>query len=124
MPITVVVSGPIPGHIVPNAGQRSTAQDVIAMLQYADIWNGPGTLRQQGGVRLDMQGTIPATPALPARQNLQVQIGGHSIAHADVATSIMDDDPANQRGALNKVISALNQSLNGQMSYLVRGSIP
>lgn len=124
MPITVVVNGAIPGHIVPNAGQRSDAQDVIAMLQYDDIWRSARTLHNSGVARLDMQGTIgPGATGFP-RQNLQVQIGGSSVAHADVSYSIQSDDAANQRGALRKVIGALNQSLNGQQSYVVAGTAP
>lgn len=38
MPITVVVTGLIPNHLVPNQAQRSDARDTIAQLQYDDIW--------------------------------------------------------------------------------------
>lgn len=71
-----------------------------------------------------MQGTIPATAVGAARQNLQVQIGNRTIAHADVSTSIQSGDTANQRGALRRVIGALNQSLDGQQSYAVAGTNP
>lgn len=124
MPITVTVNGPIPGHIVPNQNQRDDAQDVIALLQYDDIWRTARTLRSAGVARLDMQGTIPANGGAAARQNLQVQIGNNTVAHADVSTSIQTGDAANQRGALRRVIGALNQSLNAQQSYVVAGTSP
>lgn len=36
----------------------------------------------------------------------------------------MTNDPANQRGAVNKVVSALNQSLDSGRSYTVTGTNP
>jgi len=125
MPITLVVTGPINNHHAPNAAQRDATQDVIATLQYADLWRGPGTLRQNAIMRIDMQGNIPGPPLM---KNLQVQVNGlngaSTVAHANVSTTIQSNDPGNQRGALKKVISALNQSLDTNQSYVVGGTNP
>lgn len=125
MPMTVTQGAVIPNHLQPNANQRNAAHEVIAQLQYADLWRGAGTLHKNAAVRVDMQGTIAGNPV---QHNIQVQVNGvhgaSTIAHANVSASIMTDDPANQRGAANKVISALNQSLDSGHSYSVAGSNP
>ena len=127
MPITVTAAGPIPNYFgKPNKGQRASAQEVIKKLDYADIWrNRQQTLYDNGTMRLDIQGTIPGPPE---RQNLQVQVDGvkgHStVAHADVSSTIQTTDPANQRGVVRKVQSALMQSLDSGDSYDVRGTSP
>ncbi len=128
MPMVVAPGGPIPNHFA-NANQRQlkAAQEVIAQLQYADIWRGAGTLHESKNelMRLDMQGTIPGNPV---RHNIQVQVNGiqgaSTVAHADVSASLMTHDAANQRGVANKVISALNQSLDNGQSYTVTGTSP
>jgi hypothetical protein len=85
MPMQVTEGQPIPNHFQPNQNQKTAAHEVIAHLQYADLWRGAGTLHNTQLVRVDMQGTIAGDPV---RHNIQVQvngIGGHStIAHADV----------------------------------------
>jgi hypothetical protein len=125
MPMTVASTGPINNRTVPNRTQRSRAQDVIASLQYADLWRNAGTLHDNRVVRVDMQGIINGPPR---QSNIQVQLdgvqGNSTIAHANVSWSIMTDDPANQLGALRKVISALNQSLDTGNSYSVTGTNP
>ena len=125
MPMTVTQGAAIPNHYQPNANQRTAAHNVIAQLQYADLWRGAGTLHNNGTLRVDMQGTIPGNPI---QHNIQVQVNGvngsSTIAHANVSASIMTKDPANQRGAANKVISALNQSLDTGHSYSVAGTNP
>jgi len=125
MPINLTEGGAIPNYRAPGNAQRSSAQDVIAQLQYADIWRGAGTLHDDGVMRLDMQGQIAGPPK---KQNLQVQIdgiaGNSTVAHANVSHSVMTDDPANQRGVARKVISALNQSLDSGNSYTVDGTAP
>lgn len=125
MPINIIQGGPIPNYHAPTNTQRDSSQDVIAQLDYADIWRGPGTLHDDGVMRLDMQGIIPGPPQM---QNLQVQVdglqGNSTVAHANVSVSIQTNDPINQVGAKNKVISALNQSLDSGHSYTVTGAIP
>lgn len=127
MPINVVAGGAI-NNRYPNAlngTQRSDAQAVIALLDYADLFRGAGLLRKSGTMRVDMQGVIPGTPV---RSNIQVQVNGvngfSTVAHADFSRNLDTTDPANQRGALNKVISALNQSLDHGTSYTVSGTNP
>ena len=125
MPMQVMQGQPIPNHFQPNQAQRNAAHDVIAQLEYGDIWRGAGTLHKNNLVRVDMQGTIPGNPV---RHNIQVQVNGiqgnSTIAHADVSASIMTNDPPNQKGAANKVISALNQSLDSGDTYTVTGTNP
>ncbi len=79
-------------------------------------------------MRIDMQGTTTATSTTPVQHNLQVQKNGLSssstVAHANVSVSLQTTDPINQRGVVNKVVSALNQSMDTGLSYTVTGSIP
>jgi hypothetical protein len=121
MPMNVVKGGPIAGHLHPNSNQHAAAQEVINMLQYADIWRGAGTLHSNATMRLDMQGVIAGNPV---QHNLQVQTGTHTVAHANVSASVMTNDAANQRGVAHKVISALQQSLDSGHSYSVTGTAP
>jgi hypothetical protein len=125
MPMQVTRDQPIPNHFQPNQQQKAAAHEVIARLQYADLWRGAGTLHKNNLVRIDMQGTITGDPV---RHNIQAQINGvrgnSTIAHADVSASLMTNDPSNQRGVAGKVISALNQSLDSGCSYRVTGTSP
>lgn len=126
MPITVV-----PGNAIPNLAvnltqaQKTAAQNVIALLQYDDLFRAAGTLRNVPVMRVDMQGVIPGPPQ---RSNIQVQINGvngHStVAHADFSRTLATANQPNQAGALNRVISALNQSLDSGRSYIVAGTNP
>jgi muconolactone delta-isomerase len=128
MPVTITQGAAINNYLAPNQARKTSTQNVVAQIQYADIWRGAGTLRNNGVMRVDMQGQIAAAGGVPARQNIQVQVNGvagHStVAHADVSHSLQTNDPINQRGVVNKVISALNQSLDSGRSYTVTGSIP
>ena len=73
-----------------------------------------------GVARLDMQGRTAAGDA-----NLQVQIGGGSVAAAMIANSVQKaTDPANQRGAANGAISVLNQSMDSGTVWNLTGSLP
>lgn len=126
MPITVVQGGAFPNpypHM--NDEQRTAAQDVIAQLDYADLFAGQGTLRQVPLMRVDMQTVIPGPPR---RSNIQVQVNGvdgHStVAHADFDRTLATNNLENQRGALNKVISALNRSLDDGHTWFVAGNNP
>lgn len=125
MPITRTQGNQIPNLFAPNAGQRSSTQNVIALLQYGDLWRGAGTLRDNGVMRVDMQGQIPGPPI---QSNIQVQVdgvrGNSTVAHVIVSSTIQTNDPANQRGSLNAVIAALNQSLDSGRSYTVAGTSP
>jgi hypothetical protein len=121
MPLTKTnTNNPIRGRLVPNAGQRSECQAVIAQLQFADLGRGAGTLHTVGAARIDMQGRTAAGDA-----NIQVQIGGGSVAAVMVAHSAQQTtDPANQRGAANGAISVLNQSMDSGTIWNLTGSLP
>ena len=125
IPIVVEQGGPIPNYYEPNRHQRESAQNVIAQIDYDDLWRGAGTIADNGVMRVDNQGRIAGPPAL---YNIQVQvngISGHStVAHANVSTSTQTVDKINQTGVVNKVIAALNISLDSGRSCLVTGSIP
>lgn len=126
MPITVVQGNAIPNLAVNvTQAQKTAAQNVIALLQYDDLFRAAGTLRNVPVMRVDMQGVIPGPPQ---RSNIQVQINGvngHStVAHADFSRVLATANPPNQTGALNRVISALNQSLDSGRSYIVAGTNP
>lgn len=125
MPITVTQDIVIKNIFVPNQNQRTAAQTVIAQLQYADIWRDAGTLRNVALMRVDMQGHIAGPPV---RYNIQVQVNGiannSTVAHADISSLIASTNPQNQQGALSKVISALNLSLDTGHSFIVTGNNP
>jgi hypothetical protein len=120
MPLTKTNSNnPIRGILIPNAGQKSDCQDVIAKLTFADLGRGPGTLHTSGVARLDVQGVTPTAV------NLQVQIGNGSTAAALIALTVQNTtDPANQRGVAAGVISVLNQSLDSGTIWNLTGSLP
>jgi hypothetical protein len=104
----------------PNKKMRAECHCVIAMLTFADLQRGPGTLHTEGDVRLDMQGRISGGGV-----NLQIQIGGRTIAAVIVAATVQQvADPDNQRGVANAVISALNQSLDSGTIWQVSGTLP
>ena len=126
MPVTITQGNPIPGFPANlNANQRNAAHNLIAQLQFADLWRGPGTLHTSGNMRIDMQGVIPAAGQTPAQQNIQVQTGNLTIAHANVSHSMGNiTNPENQLGAVRRVISALEQSLDTGHSFTVTGTIP
>jgi len=100
MPITRAQGGAIPNLHAPSVGQRGSAQNVIAQLQYSDLWRGAGTLRDNGIMRVDMQGHIPGPPI---QYNIQVQIDG-------------------MQG--NSTVAHVNQSLDSGHSYTVAGTSP
>lgn len=121
MPLTKTNTGnPIRGILVPNAAQRADCQAVIALLTFADMGRGSGTLHTSGVARLDMQGRTAAGDS-----NLQVQIGGGTVAAALIANSVLaTTDPTNQRGASNGAISVLNQSMDSGTIWNLTGTLP
>ena len=121
MPLTKAnTNNAIRGRIVPNAGQRTDCQDVIAMLSFADLGRGAGTLHVSGVARLDLQGHTAAGDV-----NLQIQIGGSTAAAALVAATVLQiADPTNQRGGANGAISVLNQSLDSGTVWNLTGILP
>ncbi|UTM60067.1 hypothetical protein L4174_018575 [Photobacterium sp. CCB-ST2H9] len=132
MPVNVQQTGAI-NNIYPNSpnvfnnNQKEAVYNVIGQLTYADIFrNNAGTIVQNQTMRLDMQGTF--VQGGDRFHNLQVQVNGvngnSTVAHANVSESTMTNDPANQTGVLNKVISALNQSFDNAASYQVDGTAP
>ena len=127
MPINQNREDPIPNHYEPNQNQRNKSHDVIAKLIYSDLFrDGAGTLHANDLMRVDMQGYFFRDGI--KHYNIQVQVnqkGGKStVAHANVSETISSDNPGNQQGAVNAVISALNKSLDSGDSYLVDGSNP
>lgn len=125
MPITRTQGAAIPHIFLPNNAQRESAYQVIAQLEYADLWRGAGQLRTNNVMRVDMQGHIPGAIT---QYNIQVQvngINGHStVAHAIVSGSLQTTNAQNQQGALNAVIAGLNQSIDTGCTFTVAGSVP
>ena len=121
MPLTKTNTGnAIRGIIVPNAGQRRSCQAAMTQVNFADLGRGAGTLHISGGARLDMQGRTADGSA-----NLQVQIGGGTIAAALVAPSVLRTmNAANQVGIANGVISVLNQSMDSGTVWRLDGTLP
>lgn len=109
----------IRGRTVPNRVQEELCHRVIAQFNFSDLGRGAGTLHQEGGVRLDMQGRTAAGV------NIQVQIGQSTVAAAIVNDTVQQtSDPNNQRGAANAVISVLEQSMDSGTIWNVTGSLP
>lgn len=128
MAITVVQKGDIPNkYPTPlNTKQKTDAHTAIGALEYAKIFqNNSGTISNFETMRVDMQGTF--TQGGYRWHNIQVQINGISgkstVAHANVSEQTMTSDPVNQKGVVQKVRSALEQSLDSGKSYEVSGSI-
>lgn len=121
MAITKTNTGnPIRGILRPNDKQQKDCQAVIASLIFADMGRGAGTLHTVGVARLDMQGRTAAGDA-----NLQVQIGGQTVAAALIANSVLaTTDPTNQRGASNGAVSVLNQSMDSGTIWNLTGTLP
>lgn len=121
MPLTKTNTGnAIRGRVVPNRAQSEDCHAVIALLTFADLGRGAGTLHTVGVARLDMQGRTAAGDA-----NIQVQIGDGTVAAAMIANSAQQaNDPANQRGVANASISVLNQSMDSGTVWNLTGSLP
>jgi len=121
MPLTKTnTNNAIAGLIAINAGQRDDCQDVIAMLNYADLGRGPQTLHTSGVARVDIQGVTAAGVV-----NIQVQIGHASVAAALIDPTVLHiADPANQRGGSKGAISVLNQSLDSGTIWTLTGTLP
>ncbi|RYC32450.1 hypothetical protein D3273_08650 [Lichenibacterium minor] len=121
MPLHRVNTGRvIPGIVIPNTAQRADCQNVMAMLDYADIGRGAGTLHTSGVARLDMQGRTAAGDA-----NLQVQIGGGTVSALLVSnTAQHETNHQNQVGVANAAIGTLNQSMDSGTIWHLNGSIP
>ncbi|MFU2319090.1 hypothetical protein [Rahnella sp. PCH160] len=125
MPITRIQGAAIPHIYLPNNAQKQSAYNVIAQLQYADLWRAPGQLRTNGVMRVDMQGHIPGAVT---QYNIQVQVNGingqSTVAHVIVSGSLQTGNAQNQQGALNAVIAGLNQSIDTGCTFTVAGSVP
>jgi hypothetical protein len=110
----------IRGRVVPNQAQKEDCHAVIARLNLSDLSRGSGTLHTVGSARLDMQGRTAAGDA-----NLQVQIGGGTVAAALIAKSVQQTgDAINQIGAKNGTISVLNQSMDTGTVWTLTGALP
>ena len=108
----------IRGKVVPTADKRRDCYAVIAMMKFADLGRGAGTLHTSGSARLDMQGHTADG------DNLQVQIGTGTVSAVLVADSVLKTkDSVNQRGIQNAVISILNQSVDTGTIWKLTGSL-
>ncbi|MCA6384535.1 MAG: hypothetical protein IM605_02505 [Cytophagales bacterium] len=121
MPLTKTNTGSaIRGRVNPNQAQRRDCQEVIARVNFADLGRGARTLYTVGVARLDMQGHTAEGDA-----NLQVQIGGGTVAAAIIANTVQrTTNLENQRGVSNGVISVLTQSLDTGTVWNLTGSLP
>jgi uncharacterized protein (DUF2267 family) len=129
MPITLTQGEVIPNRLLAlSARETEATYSVIAALDYDDLWRGPGTLHEDERMlmRVDAQGSYMEGGF--RQYNIQVQKNGingaSTVACAIVSSVIQTNNAQNQAGAKNKVISALNQSLDSGRIYTVRGSNP
>lgn len=105
-----------------NANQQNAAMHAIDAIDFADVWRGAGTIVNQGGVRVDVQGRTGSQ-----QQNLQVQINGvqgnSTVSTALIADSVGETSIEAQRVyALRKIKNALFSSLNDGHIYGVSGT--
>ena len=121
MPLNQVNTGtPIPNVLAnPNAAQHANSQAVIAQLTFANLGRGPMTLHTVGVARLDMQGHTAAGAA-----NLQVQIGGQTIAAAVVAATALVAAGGHQNGVAHAARAVLVQSMNTGTIWHLNGALP
>ena len=126
MPVRLTQSTAISNCANINARQKADAIRCIHQLEYADAFrsSAKSEICVENEFRLDLQGVIPATATAAARQNLQVQIAGLSVAHADVSGTVQTDDAMNRVGVMRKIKQALFDSLDTGRTYLVTGSAP
>jgi hypothetical protein len=130
MAVTVVQGNPIANSINPNNAQHAAAKRAIELLTYADLWGGARTIHTdpphvpigQQVCRLDEQGPFNRNGF--NWSNLQLQIGNFSCAHAEVSAQTANNNAQNQAGVRNKVVSALNQSLDSGNTFVVSGTSP
>ena len=130
MTVTVTQGAAIAGRIAPNNAQHTAAKRAIELLTYADLWGAARTIhtdpprvpRAQQVCRLDEQGNF--NRAGFNWSNLQVQIGNATCAHAEVSAQTANNDVLNQVGVRNRVVSALNQSLDSGHTFVVAGTSP
>lgn len=130
MTVTVVQGVAIAGHVNPNNAQHAAAKRAIEQLTYADLWGGARTIhtdpprapRAQQICRLDEQGNFNRGGF--NWSNLQIQIGNGTCAHAEVSAQTVNNDHQNRTGVRNRVVSALNQSLDTGNTYIVSGTSP
>jgi len=121
MPLNKInTNNKIPNIVTPkNGNQRKDCYKLIAKLDFTDLGRGARTLYTVNQVRLDMQGRTTAGGA-----NIQVQIGNSTAAAVVIfGTALQTQDPANQRGVVNAVISVLNQSLDKGTIWHLTGQL-
>lgn len=102
--------------------QREACHNVISQFEFSDLSRQAGTLHVSNDrvARLDLQGRMHEGTV-----NLQVQIGDSSVAAALIAREVCTiDDPINQVGGRNGVISVLNQSLDTGTIWKLVGTLP
>lgn len=121
MPLTKTNTGrAIQGIVTPNQKQKGDCRDVIKQVVFADLGRGARTLHTVGVARLDMQGQTGA-----GDDNLQVQIGGGTVAAVVIANTVQQTTNAeNQRGVSNAVINVLNKSMDTGTIWNLTGSLP
>lgn len=120
MPLQYTNTGTAIPHLpaIP-AGNRQASQNAIALIQFADLGRGAGTVRTSGVARVDIQGRTAT------HVNVQVQIGGNTVAAALLDLAILNiANVQNQQGGANAAISALNRSLDSGTTWQVDGTLP
>lgn len=120
--VNVGVNGAINNYFgAPNNNQTRDATNVIAQLDFADLYRQPPFRINGNLVRLDAQGLNGAGDS-----NWQVQINGvngnSTIAHAQIVAAVGNASTADrQRNVERSARNALNQSLNTGNRYDVTG---
>ncbi|NJK65841.1 MAG: hypothetical protein HC899_23060 [Leptolyngbyaceae cyanobacterium SM1_4_3] len=120
--VNLTDKGPIKNYYQPMQNMRKDASNVIAKLNYADIYRLPPFRLTEKTVRLDVQGKYGDNG-----RNWQVQVnnmsGNSTIAHANIAGSLESASTIDrQRLVERKFRDALVKSLDSEHSQLLEGN--
>jgi hypothetical protein len=88
MPINTVVSGAVSGWYQTNRNMRRELGEAVALIQFADLFRGAGTIAEEGATRVDVQGQWTGPGRVRIGANIQAQVSGMSIAALRIADTL------------------------------------
>jgi len=127
VPIVLEPGGAIPHKAPPlNNAQEKDFFAILKLLTYEGLWEGAGNIVEGALTRIDNQG-----PFMVNGSNIQGQLNGvngnSTFSCALVVPALAPGrvpDAGNQRYVLNRVQTALADSLSQQLVYTVNGTSP
>lgn len=108
MPINTNVDGSVSGWLNPNKTMKSDLREAVALIDFGDLFRGPGTIAKYGNVRIDVQGQWSGPGGGRIGANIQAQVNRMSIAAIRVADTL-----GQAAGAVNQnaVVQAVQNAL-------------